>query len=308
MNNHNSDIATRSILILGGPASGKTVFGGQLLGRLNEGISQLRMHGTPENIDPFQDVLFSLNEGLAATHTAASVYHEVVLPLQASDGNLVNLVWPDYGGEQIKAIIHDRKVPQEWWDRLERASGWLLFVRASHMLPQEHILSRPISTPETSQASVDGRETMEGGHSNKVNDASDSPDAGKWSEQAALVELLQILLFLKGKGTMMRVKAPALLVVLSCWDELGEQDSDTLPGDLLQRGLPLLSDFMRTTWRDSSYAVLGLSSQEKTLDASKPDSQYRELGPERFGYCVMPDGNKTNDLTQPIRSLMTLMS
>jgi adenylate kinase family enzyme len=51
---------TNSIMILGKPNSGKTVYSAQLYGRLTRGVGQqITIRNTPENLDIFQEALES---------------------------------------------------------------------------------------------------------------------------------------------------------------------------------------------------------------------------------------------------------
>ena len=64
---------TRPILLLGESDIGKTHYGGQLLKRLINSHGQIRMNGAATNIEPFQTVMDSLNEGRLADHTATAI-------------------------------------------------------------------------------------------------------------------------------------------------------------------------------------------------------------------------------------------
>ena len=70
---------TRPILIIGEHDVGKTHYGGQLLKRLMDSGGQLRMDGAADNLEPFETVMDSLNEGRLADHTPTAIYKESVL-------------------------------------------------------------------------------------------------------------------------------------------------------------------------------------------------------------------------------------
>ena len=69
-----------SLLVVGGPNVGKTVYGSQVLARLRRAHGKLALRGPPANIAPFELALGSLSRGLAPEHTGAATYHELVLP------------------------------------------------------------------------------------------------------------------------------------------------------------------------------------------------------------------------------------
>lgn len=274
----------QSLLLLGGPAAGKTHYGGQLLGRLQDGRSRLQLRTTSSSITPFEEALKRLGQGLAASHTATHLYDEIVLSVDAPSGGPIDLIWPDYGGEQIKHLLERRQISQEWRERIERGVGWLLFIRLDQITKYDDVISRPRADlpeePLPSQGHVD------------------------WSSQADLVELLQLLLYVKGVDLLRRVARPALVVALSCWDELDSSAQNVLPATLLRQRLPLFAAFLEATWIPSELVTIGLSSLGKSLHDDEPDAEYRDKGPEYFGYVVLPDGKHSSDLTLPITMLM----
>ncbi len=73
-----------NILLLGEYNVGKTNFGGQLLGRLNQEKGYLRMVGSPDSLSAFEDALAALNDGRAAQHTSAAQYSESRWPVAIS--------------------------------------------------------------------------------------------------------------------------------------------------------------------------------------------------------------------------------
>jgi hypothetical protein len=277
--------SNKSLLVLGGPNAGKTHYGGQLLGRLNQGGGELTMHGAPVNISPFEEVLRALGQGRTAGHTAMNVYYEVILPVATQNGSAFELVFPDYSGEQVKSMMEQRHISRDWQMRLRESSAWLLFIRLELIRAYEDILSRP-AVPANDAATP-------------------STDDFKWSDQAYYLELLQLLLFAKGIGTVTRVESPTLTVILSCWDELKQGLSKTVtPQELLFNKMPLFSEFINATWAEDRLSVVGLSSLGKALQEGTADEDYKDLGPEHFGYMVLPNGKQSTDLTLPITLTM----
>src|SRR5258708_25510574 len=100
--------ATSSILLIGEFDVGKTHYGSQLLKRLMKGAGKLRMNGAASNLEPFEAAMQRLNEGMAAGHTATSTYVESVWPIADDKGHAAELIWPDYGGQQIQTIATSR--------------------------------------------------------------------------------------------------------------------------------------------------------------------------------------------------------
>ena len=120
-----------SILPSGSMELARTYYGAQLLKWLMKGDGLLRMHGAATNLEPFEAAMECLNEGMAAGHTATTTYVDSIWPIADFRGRTAELVWPDYGGEQIKAISHPtRRIPAAWRARLVAAPvlGFSLFA------------------------------------------------------------------------------------------------------------------------------------------------------------------------------------
>jgi hypothetical protein len=270
-------VSERSILLIGESGVGKTHYGAQLLKRLMKGDGQLRMDGAATNLEPFEAAMESLNEGMAAGHTPTTTYVDSVWPIADVGGRKAELVWPDYGGEQIKAISSNRRIPAAWRARVVNAPAWLLLVRLQQTRVSDDIFSRPLSTLKGT--GIENREVQV-------------------SDQARLIELLQMLLYIRGAITTKPLATPRLCVLLSCWDEL---DADKQPAAILEQRLPMFASFVESTWSEPS--VLGLSALERPLSPRDRDMEYAARGPEQFGYVVLPDGQRSTDLTVPIQRL-----
>lgn len=267
-----------SILLIGESDVGKTHYGAQLLKRLMKRDGQLRMNGAATNIEPFETAMSCLDEGIAAGHTATSTYVESIWPIIDVQGRSAELIWPDYGGEQIKAISDTRRIPVTWQSRVVSAPAWLLLIRLQKTRITADLFSKPLhALPITNTDS----------HEIQI------------SDQARLIELLQILLYIRGMVSTKPLVSPRLCVLLSCWDELSVEEA---PPELLKSRLPMLSSFIHNTW--AKPRILGLSALGQALSPRDSNDEYANRGPEQFGYVVLPDGQRTPDLTLPIQYLL----
>lgn len=273
----NTDGST--ILVIGESSVGKTHYGAQLLKRLMAGGGQLSMHGAATNLAPFEAAMGRLNEGFAADHTATSTYVESVWPIVNKQGRKADLVWPDYGGEQVKLMSATRRVPAAWRARIVSSPGWLFLVRLNQLRATDDVFSRRLADLRSEER--EGSEIQ-------------------LSDQTRLIELLQMLVYLRGVASSKRLVRPRLSVLLTCWDELA---TDKRPASVLRERLPMLSDFIYSTWADPD--ILGLSALGRSLKAGEPDEEYVAQGPEQFGFVVLPDGQKSNDLTLPIQRILS---
>lgn len=272
----------KSMLLIGESGVGKTHYGAQLLKRLMNSNGRFRMNGAATNLEPFEATLESLNDGRSAGHTPTLTYVDSEWPIINDSGESFSLVWPDYGGEQIKNLLNTRRVPTAWKTRVSSVPAWLLMLRLHQLRVNDDLLSRPLVSL-----------------ADHANGEAQTELQVQPSDQARKIELLQILLFLRGQGVGEAREEPRLCLLLSCWDELGQNDT---PSAVLRRQLPMLADFVSTNWKQP--IIVGLSSLERPLDPKVRDEEYVSRGPEQFGYVVLPDGQISPDLTIPIEMLL----
>jgi hypothetical protein len=271
-----------SILLIGESGVGKTHYGAQLLKRLMNSNGRFRMNGAATNLDPFEATMECLNDGRAAEHTPTSTYVDSEWPIMSDRGEAFSLVWPDYGGEQIKNMLNTRRLPAPWMGRVTAAPAWLLIVRLQQLRANDDFLSRPLA----SLANQPARESL-------------AEDQIQLSDQARMIELLQMLLFLRREGVSEAEGIPRFCMVLSCWDELGQNAE---PATVLRQQLPMLADFVSSNWKIP--IVVGLSALGRSLDKKVRDEEFVARGSEQFGYVVLPNGEQSSDLTLPIEMLL----
>lgn len=306
------------LLIIGATKTGKTHYGGQLLRRLQIRRGELRMVGTPSDLTVFQEVCGRLANGRSAPHTPTGFYRESVWNVRTEDEAMhATLIWPDYGGEDIENITKLRNFTEAWVQRIQETQGWLLFIRLSLLRAPEDILVRPRSrdqmnaggeAPSTTDVNpVSGNEQNNDESISSPHETEHEIPTQSLSDQARIVELLQALLFAKQiKGDAL-LRRPTLLIALSCWDELPDNRRDgswERPRLLFQKRLPLVNDFIESNWEADAFEVIGLSALGKSLRDDVSDEQFMETGPERQGWCILPDGTESSDLTLPVKILM----
>lgn len=273
--------AQHTILLVGESNVGKTHYGAQFLKRLMVKACALKMSVAPTNLEAFTTALSCLTEGKSTDHTPASTYVESVWPITDEAGRHAELVWPDYGGEQVRNLVTQRRIPAAWRERVLGAADWVLLIRLHSLRSEDDLLSRPLHSFAATESQ------------------GETAAAYELSDQARTVELLQMLLYLAQFHLDRPLRKPRLTILLSCWDEL---DTTELPADLLASRLPMLWSFVHSNW--ISPTVIGLSALERALSKTDADQEYAIRGPEEFGYVVLPDGVKNTDITLPIQRLM----
>lgn len=268
---------TTPLLIIGKPASGKTTFLAQLHAKLDVSNSALKLYKPVDNLNPIIEALNLLADGQEVKPTPSEKSTSIMLPIQFGDQK-IDLNCPDYGGEQIRQIINQREVNEKWIDSIKQSDNWVLFIRPTDITTNFDLSNKTIK-PEILQESKGTAEEY------------------YISDQSSFIELLQIMLYIKGQDAHFKSTKIKLTIALTCWDEI---DTGDTPNDKLKECLPLLYDFIKANWIETKINIIGLSSLGLNLKEEENKQKYREQGSENFGFLIKTDGSKTQDITQLI--------
>lgn len=275
-------MSNKSILILGKPHSGKTTFVIQFYGRLVKNKSEIVLYKSVENISLITDDRERLSRGEETQPTQTEKYDELILPIEYK-GQKADIKYPDFGGEQITKIVEQREINKNWGKALDESNDWILFIRLSSLTAINDLSNQTVN-----------KEILK-------NSSSSLPEDFEIADQSFFIELLQILLQIKGYNYHLKNDSIKLNIVLTCWDELHTEESPQLR---FVKELPLLSNFIEANWRRESYRIFGLSAQEFKLDTQEAKDRYLDEGPESFGYLIKPDESRTKDITSLISEVI----
>lgn len=269
--------ANNSILIIGHPDSGKTTFIVQFFTRVKKRKSSITLFKTPENIKAITSAEKRLASGEEPITTPAEESVELVLPIVV-DGLSLDLVCPDYGGEQVNNLTELMEIDDNWNKMVNSSDRWLLFIRPNQITPEYDLsISSYVEINKTKSPVFE------------------SPGL---SDQSKFIELIQTLLYSKKIGTKHPIYEPKLSIVLTCWDELINPKK---PVQVLQDKLPLFLHFIETVWKKESLKIFGLSAQEFPLNTQEAKDKYQDELPENFGYMIDQDGIKDKDITKLVK-------
>jgi hypothetical protein len=269
---------SKPLLIIGKPHSSKTVFIAQVYARLQKRKSKLSLYKPVDDLSAITTAREALANGEEPQPTNTERNVNLVLPIQFEEQQL-DLICPDYGGEQINTIINSREVDKRWLTSIKESENWIFFIRLNNMNEQLDISKITVTEEHTEGSS----------------EVAEIPFV--ISDQSALIELLQIFLHIKEHDYHFKNSKIKLTVVLTCWDELETKET---PRNVLQNNLPLLLHFIESNWKPDKFKIIGLSAQGFSLDSDENKEKYQIEGSENFGFLVKEDGQQTNDITELI--------
>ena len=273
---------SRSIILLGGPDSGKTNYIGRLWRALEDGTGALHAAEQPEDIKFVLEVTDHLFQGGFAPrseHSDTRRDFEVVVAAKR-DGPRSRVIVPDMSGELWRNAVIDNEIAPDWMDELRRADAALLFVRVDSdqdVRPLDWVTSR-----------------------NMLEKIGDEEDQGL-PTQVMLCELIRYLedsLADREDGGL-----PRLSVVVAAWDRVDAGKFEQGPVAYLEREYPLVAGKLANL-EDLDVQIFGLSIVGGDL---KHDLAYRqaflEAGLDGQGWVAVRDGDKWRkdaDVTLPI--------
>lgn len=272
----------RSIVLLGGPDSGKTNYIGPLWLALDHGKGALHAAEQPPDISFVLSVAEHIFQGSFAPRTELSDIRrnfEVVVAA-TKDGPRSKVIVPDISGELWRNAVIENEMSSDWMDELKQADAALLFVRVDSdqdVRPLDWVTSR-----------------------NMLERMGNEEDQGL-PTQVMLCELIHFLedsLASREDGGL-----PRLSVVVAAWDRVDPDKFEQGPIAYLEKEYPLVAGRIADL-TTLDVKVFGLSSTGGDL---KNDPEYRnkflDEGPNDQGWIAVYDGQKWQkifDITIPI--------
>lgn len=273
----------KSIILVGGPETGKSNYVGRLWCSLKAGNGILKRAGMPPNLEYIDSICEHLLQGKFAGRTDTNMARQdFCVPLKVGENaEPTELIVPDFTGELWRDAVKNSEIPQEWLDELENASGALLFVRAHSPLniqPLDWVAAR-----DSLRFVGEGNEEME------------------LPTQVTLCELLRLLqqrLSVRADG-----EKPRLAVVVTAWDTLDAKAQADGPLVYLRKQFPLfagsLEDVTQIELRIYGVTIVGGDLQRDAAFRAK----YRDMVMADCGSITfMRDGasHTDPDITIPV--------
>jgi hypothetical protein len=273
----------QTVLLVGGPDSGKTNYLGRLWLAIHDHVSQLEVDGTPNDLAYLNQIAGFYLKGHFAPHTSQDFRTKVVIPVKTVDGKnplLTNLTVPDVSGEEWMGIYRKRGWSDEWEQTVSDIAGCLLFVRvdSSQNVPATDWL------------------TWSKFFKKVPNNSPEIPT------QVVLVDWLQCLnIVFAEKGFRIR---PRIGVIVSAYDLLPNDQKSLGPDAYLKTNFPLFWQYIHTIGNLMDVRVFGISIADGDF---KADPEFREKflqsKPGEAGYVIYQTNSgvaESKDLTLPV--------
>jgi len=283
---------SRSIVICGLPASGKTTFLAAL------------WHLVTSRELPTQLVFESLRNGdssylneIAAKWRNALVQERtqigepVLVSMNLLDARKVplRLTFPDVSGELYERMWSDRECDSHLADLLRNRSGLVLFVHSDRIEPPSWVVDLVALSKRLGLPVEEGKPIAWNPHFAPT--------------QVRLVDVLQHL-----SAPPLNVKTERLVIVLSAWDKV--EPEGRKPAEFLAERMPLLHQYLTSNRPEKSWRVFGVSAQGGEYEKppinggdklpSREVMTLRELNIASERIRVYSGSSESHDLTEPI--------
>lgn len=274
---------SRSVVLIGGPDSGKTNYVGRAWPALDAKTGRLQAAQQPTDITFVLEVTDHLNSGHFAPRSEladARRDFEVVVA-EHKGGPETTIVIPDISGELWLRAVEDSEIAVDWMDELTRADGALLFVRVGSdqdVRPLDWVTSKRMMA--------------------KLG----TPDDPGLPTQVMLCELLRFLevsLVDRPDGS-----RPRVAIVVSAWDAVDAEKFAAGPRAYLEREYPLLAGRLDDVeWLDVRVFGLSVVGGDLKTDEECRDA-VQEGGLDGRGWVADQDEQgvwrRDPDLTLPV--------
>ncbi len=273
---------SNTVILVGGPDTGKTNFLARLVAHLRDGSGSLKATHLPDNIQYIEDALAHLMKGEFAPrshNTTGEVSGEITIDVRFEDhAEEATINVPDVAGETWDEVAKSAEISQAWLDRVQGANGALLFVR---------VLSDLNVAP------------MDWVNAPKLLALAGPAEDFALPTQVMLCEFLRLL---EENLSTAGDEAPRVGVVLTAYDRLDEETRAKGPMAFLESTFPLFAGKLANT-TEVEIGIFGASVVGGELADAEFKSTYLDGDIVESGYIM--DGTKepverVGDISRPV--------
>lgn len=272
-----------SVVILGGPDSGKSNYIARLWSALSEKKGELVEAVQPTDIDFVLESADHLFQGqfIQRSEQTEDRRDFKVTVASRENGNQAEIVIPDISGELWWRAVADLDVPPDLMEEVHKASGALLFLREGsdqNVQPLDWVTAKKYLSKA------------------KVSEDIGTPTQVMLCE---LIRFLELTLARRADGG-----KPRLAVVVSAWDLVGADVFERGPMAYLEEEYPMLAgrlDDLATL----DAQIFGLSVVGGNLDEEGFKKAFLEKGIDGHGWVAIREATtdtwkRDPDLTKPV--------
>jgi hypothetical protein len=277
----------QTIILVGGPDSGKTNYLARLWKALRDGDGALVAPKVPKDIKYVEDALEHLLKGEFAPRsdknfeTSTRSFAIPVVLADDKDAEPKSIVVPDVTGELWKNAVETSDVPQQWMDSLKEADGAMIFVRVQ------------------SKQNVEPLDWVTCAALLRMQGAPDPDQETAIPTQVALCELLRFLeIGLKRRED---GSNPRVSVVITAWDLLDAETAARGPAAYIRNEYPMFAGRLADT-SELSVKIFGVSIVSGDFADGEFRERFFETELKKSGYVMVETATgaqKQPDLTLP---------
>ncbi len=279
-----------SIILVGGPETGKTNYLGRLWIALKAKKFQLRTASTPENIQYVNGITEHVTQGKFAPRTEdTNAVREFHATISSADGTLnTDMVVPDMKGEIWQVAVRTLEIPINWYNSLKESNSAILFLRA-----RSPLIVQPVDW-------VVSQELIRGGRIQQF-------ESDEVPTQVTIIELMRFLDENLRRDNIDHLPKVGLLI--TAWDVLDADEKKAGPMAYIEQEFPLLAERLKDKL-SIDVKVFGLSIVGGDLENDEDfTNKFLENGDiHKCGYviCDTQEGPiEVKDVTEPIRWILT---
>jgi hypothetical protein len=305
------DMDKKKVFMIGMPSSGKTTYLASLCRLLLYGGQEtgwkLDVKDVPEGFERVQILIKNINSYKAVKRTYGLELNNVALSLYNQNQEWMQFVVPDSSGEIFRDLVYDRRIASNIMDHIVESDMLLFFINVNTMIWEERIklgeksAIKQLNEEQGDKVTQSAEDIVEEYARDRENEQIKSKEQvknkekeqKKYNNQSALVELLQIIIYLVPHSLNIRF-------VISAWDLVEKefkQDKVT-PKEYIKIKLPLLYQYLEFNSKLIDYEIWGVSAQGGDFDDEDDLKKLQSNNGEDYICVVDSKADTSKDLTK----------
>lgn len=305
------DMDKKKVFMIGMPSSGKTTYLASLCRLLLYGGQEtgwkLDVKDVPEGFERVQILIKNINSYKAVKRTYGLELNNVALSLYNQNQEWMQFVVPDSSGEIFRDLVYDRRIASNIMDHIVESDMLLFFINVNTMISEERIklgeksAIKQLNEEQGDKVTQSAEDIVEEYARDRENEQIKSKEQvknkekeqKKYNNQSALVELLQIIIYLVPHSLNIRF-------AISAWDLVEKefkQDKVT-PKEYIKIKLPLLYQYLEFNSKLIDYEIWGVSAQGGDFDDEDDLKKLQSNNGEDYICVVDSKADTSKDLTK----------